>query len=104
MKIGATAACTNIKMEAAKGVGQRYMKRATRYCFLFLSWLSLKKSSEVAVGVGTDIISMVKTNKMILKGGYLEYYKGLARRYLPSVEEQSYGASGKATNFYRIKV
>ena len=63
MYIGATSACKNIMMEATKGIGQRDMKVATRYCFLFGSWFSSKKSEEYAMDVGADIIGMVKTDK-----------------------------------------
>ena len=46
--------------EATKGVGQRYRKGATKYCFLFESWLSSKKLLEASMEVGANLIGMVK--------------------------------------------
>ena len=43
-ELAATAACTKIMMEATKEIGQKYRKEATKDFFLFVSWLSSKKS------------------------------------------------------------
>ena len=35
---------------------------STKYCFLFDSWFSSKKTSKSAIGFGAYLIGMVKTN------------------------------------------
>ena len=63
MQLGATTSCTKRMTEAAKGIGHRDIKGATKDCFLFESWRSSKKLSEAAMGARIEIISTVKTNK-----------------------------------------
>ena len=48
--------------EATKGIGQKFIKGGTKYCFLFDSWFASKKAAETAMEVGADLISIVKTN------------------------------------------
>ena len=48
--------------EATKGIGQKYIKGATKDCFIFGSWVSSKKSEEYAMEVGAELIGMVKKN------------------------------------------
>ena len=54
--------CTKRVMEETKGIGQKYIKGDTKDCFLFGSWLSLKKLEESAMEVGANLIGMVKKN------------------------------------------
>ena len=61
-ELGSTAAFTKIMMEATKGVCQKYRKGATNDCFLFDSWFSSKKAEESYMGVGFELIVMVKKN------------------------------------------
>ena len=49
-------------MEEMEGLGQRYLKGSMRDCFLFDSWLFLKKAAEAAASIGVDLIGMMKTN------------------------------------------
>ena len=63
MQLGATTSCTKRMTEAAKGIGHRDIKGATKDCFLFESWRSSKKLAEAAMGARIEIISTVKTNK-----------------------------------------
>ena len=42
--LGSTSTCTKRVMEATKGIGQKYRKEATKDCFIFDSWFSLKKA------------------------------------------------------------
>ena len=37
-------------------------KGATEYCVIFKTWFVSKSSDEAAMGVGSDIIGVVKTN------------------------------------------
>ena len=60
--LGATAACNNRMVEAAKGVGQKSRKGVTKDCFPFDSWFSSKKVGESATEVGAKLIGMVKRN------------------------------------------
>ena len=62
LKLGATAACTKIMMEAIKGIGQRDTKGDTKGCFIFDSWFFSKNTEESAIDVGAEIIGMFKTN------------------------------------------
>ena len=48
-------------LESTTGIGQRYIKGATKDCFIFDSWLSSKKSEESEMEVGSNLIGMVKT-------------------------------------------
>ena len=94
LRLGANVSCTNIIMVSTKGISHRDIKGATKDCFIFDRWLSSNKPPEAAMVVGADFIGMVKTNKTIIQGYHLEDYKGLARRFLPLVEEQAYGTRG----------
>ena len=62
MYLGEMTACTKRTKEAAKGLGQRYVKGDMKDFFLFDSWFDSKMLSEAAMDVGTDMIGMVKTN------------------------------------------
>ena len=62
LELGAAATCTKIFMDEMKGLGQRALKGSMRDCFLFDSWLFLKKASEAAASIGVHFIGMVKTN------------------------------------------
>ena len=61
-ELGATAACTRIIMEATKGIGQNYIKGVMKDCFLFDDWFSSNKAEEAVMGVGAELIDMVKKN------------------------------------------
>ena len=61
-ELGATAACTTRMMEATKGIGKKYIKGATKDCFLFYSWFCSKKAAEAAMEVGAELVGMAKTN------------------------------------------
>ena len=61
-ELGATAACTNIMMEATKGIGQKSIKGQTKDCLLFDSWFDSKKAAEAAMEVGAKFIGMLKKN------------------------------------------
>ena len=50
-------------------------KGATRYSFLFVSWLSSKKESKAANSIGVYLIEMVKTNT---KG----FFKAMIERFM----------------------
>ena len=65
--LGATVACNEIVMEATKGIGKKYRKGATLYCFIFVSSYSSKKLTEAAMEVGDKLIGMIKKNN---KGFY----------------------------------
>ena len=69
LQLGLKSTCKNIMMEATKGIGHRYIKGATKDCFIFDSWLSSKKSAEDDMGVGSDMIGMFKTNTKGLCNG-----------------------------------
>ena len=56
------AACIKRIMEPTKGLGHSNRKCATKGCFIFESWFSLKRSSEAMMDVSYEIIGMVKTN------------------------------------------
>ena len=57
--------------EATNGLSQRDIKGATKYCFNFYSWFSLKNLAEYAMDVCVDIIVMVKNKyKSILQREY----------------------------------
>ena len=58
----ATAVCTKIIMVATKWIGQKYIKGATKDCFIFDSWFSSNNSAEDAMEVWENLIGMVKTN------------------------------------------
>ena len=62
MQIESMEACTKMITEATKGIGSRYIKGATKDCFIFDSLLFSKKSEEYAIEVGAEIIDMVKIN------------------------------------------
>ena len=49
-------------MAATNKRGQRDMKGATSVCFIFGSFFSSNKSAEAEMGVGAEIIGVVKTN------------------------------------------
>ena len=63
MYLEATSECKNKITKYTNGLCQRGVKGATKDCFIFDSWFSLKILEGDAMGVGTDIIGMVKTNK-----------------------------------------
>ena len=65
LDLGAVASRTNMIVEDKKELGQRYLKGAMRYCFIFDSCFSSKKLSEVVMDIGAYIIFMVKTNTKI---------------------------------------
>ena len=46
-------------MEATKGIGHKYTKKATKDYFIFESWFSSNNSVESAMEVGYDLIGMV---------------------------------------------
>ena len=50
-----------------KGLWKRALKGSTKYCFLFDSWLSLKKASEAAASIDVDLVGMVKKIKVFCK-------------------------------------
>ena len=64
-ELGATTACTKRIMQETKGIGQKYRKVATKDCFIFDSWFSLKKLSEAAMEFGAELIGTVKKNTKI---------------------------------------
>ena len=57
------SSCTESIMEETKGLGNRDVKGTTNYCFVFESWFASKRSAEAVMGVGEDMIGMVKTKK-----------------------------------------
>ena len=61
-QLGATAACTKRIVESTKGVGKKSIKEGTKDCFLSDSWFASNKVEETAMGVGSGLIGMVKTN------------------------------------------
>ena len=63
-ELGATAACTKWMMEETKGIDRsEVLKRGgPKDCFLFDSWFASKKAAEAAMGLGAELIGMVKTN------------------------------------------
>ena len=69
LHIGSTAACTNIIMEAKKGLGQRYVKGDMKDCFLFKIQFFSKKLAEYGMDVGTDIIGLVNKNTKLFSKG-----------------------------------
>ena len=75
-EIGSTAACTNIMMEATKGICQNSIKGGTKYCLLFDSRFVSKKAAEASLEVGAEFIGMVKTNT---KGFYKETIENLTK-------------------------
>ena len=60
--IDVTAACTKIITEATKGIGQKYRKLATEYCFLFDGWFLSNKAEEATIEGGANLVGTVKTN------------------------------------------
>ena len=66
-------------MGSKKGIGQRDVKEAAKDSFIFDSWLFSNKSSEDAMCVGADMISMVKTNTEVL---YKENIEKLTKDWL----------------------
>ena len=44
-ELAATADCTKRMMGATKGIGQKSIKRGTKYFFLFYNWFASKKSA-----------------------------------------------------------
>ena len=73
--------------------------------FSFSSWFYSKKLEEAATDVGADLIGMVKTNTKVFKKETIENLtKGLARRFLPPVENKAYVTQGKAANCYWLQV
>ena len=52
-------------MKATKWLDQRDIKRDTRDCFLFESWVVSKRSDEAAMDIVEDMIFMVKTKKVL---------------------------------------
>ena len=71
-----TAACTKRMLEATKGISQNSIKGGTKYCFLFDSWFASKKAAEAAMGVGDELIGMVKKNT---KGFYNDTIENLTK-------------------------
>ena len=61
-ELGANAACNKRMMEATKGIGKKSIKGRTNDCFLFDSWFASNKTAEDVMGVGSELIGMVKTN------------------------------------------
>ena len=59
---GATAVYTKKMTESTKGIGNKYIKKMMKYCFLFDSWLSSKKVAETTMKVGVKLIGMSKKN------------------------------------------
>ena len=55
-------------MEAAKGIGRKYRKRATKDCFLFDSYFFSKKASEAVIEVVANLVVMVEKTKNIVQG------------------------------------
>ena len=49
-------------MGETKGLGQRDVKRATRDCFIFISWIFSKGLAETEMDVGARMIGMIKNN------------------------------------------
>ena len=62
LQLGSMITCTKIMMAATNKRGQRDMKGATSVCFIFGSFFSSNKSAEAEMGVGAEIIGVVKTN------------------------------------------
>ena len=62
IRLGVTAACTRRMKESEKGICQRYIKGATKDCFLFGGWFSSKNLAEAVIYFCADIIGMVRTN------------------------------------------
>ena len=61
-KLGVTESCTKIMLEATKGIGQKYIKEATKDCFIFDNRFSSKKLEEATMEVGADLVGMIKAN------------------------------------------
>ena len=57
-----------IIMESMAGLGQRKEKFATNDCFPFEIWFASNRSADVAMDVGHDFISFVKTDTNFFKG------------------------------------
>ena len=75
IQIGVTEHFTKIMTESTKGIGQREMKWSTKDFFLFESWLYSKKYAEAAMDVGTDMVGMVKTKKIVFLKETIENLK-----------------------------
>ena len=75
-ELGATAECTKRMMEETKGIVQKSIKGRTNDCFLFDSWFASDKTAEDVMGVGSELIGMVKTNT---KGFYKETIENLTK-------------------------
>ena len=58
---GATESCTNIMIEAKKGIGQKYIKGAMKR-FIFGSWFSSNNSAEYVMEIYAKLIDVFKTN------------------------------------------
>ena len=61
-ELRATAECRKRMMEEAKGIGRKSKKGGPKDCFLFDSWFASKKAAEAAMGLGAELIGMVKTS------------------------------------------
>ena len=68
-------------VEAMKGIGQRNVKGATKYFFLFVSSLFLKRSDMNVMNDVSDIIVVVKNNT---KGLCKDTINNMTK-YLPGV-------------------
>ena len=104
LELGATADCTKRLMYYMKGLVHRYLKGSTRVCFLFYNWFSPNKAAVTAASISVDLIGMVKKQQRILQGYDRWVDEGLAWQILHSVDEQAYGARGKATTWYWLQV
>ena len=65
-----TEACMKRMIETAKGLGQWNIKFTTNDWFIFCSWYSSKISAKSVIGVGDEIIGVLKTNRKVFNTMY----------------------------------
>ena len=65
-------------MGAEKGLGHRNNKGATKDCFIFGIWFTLKRLAEAVMDVGAYMVGIVKTNKK----GFCKYTIDNLKKYL----------------------
>ena len=58
--------------EATKGIGQKSIKGGTKDFLLFDSWFAPKKAAEAVMGVGAELIGMLKTNTKVFRREIIE--------------------------------